>query len=142
MTTIPWAAPTKPVAESRVALLTTAGISMQSDEPFDMATERERRNWGDPSWRKIDAAATSKDVDVNHLHIDTSYIERDINVALPLQRLAELVSAGSVGSSAPNHYSIMGFQGDDPSTLQNVSGPEIAKSMHDDKVDLAILAPV
>lgn len=138
----PWATVSKPLAESTVALLTTAGISMRDDEPFDMETETVRGNWGDPTWRRIDAGATSTDIAVNHLHIDTRYIERDINVALPLQRLRALADEGVVGRPAPNHYSIMGFQGDDSSTLENVSGPEIAASMQQDGVDLALLAPV
>ena len=85
---------------------------------------------------------SESDVDVNHLHIDTAYIERDLNVALPTQRLLELAEENVIGSVADYHYSIMGFQGDDPSTLENLSGPEIAQAMSDDEVDLAILAPV
>ena len=115
---------------------------MHDDVPFDMEGERKDPVWGDPSWRKVRSDATSNDIDVNHLHIDTSYIKSDINVALPLQPLADLAAAGIVGSVAPNHYSIMGFQGEDSSTLENVSGPEIVRSMRDEEVDLAILAPV
>ena len=139
---IPWVAPIKPLSQSRVALLTTAGISMQDDAPFDMDGERANPNWGDPSWRKIRADASGNTIAVNHLHIDTGYIERDINVALPLQRLADLADAGVIASSAPNHYSIMGFQGHDSSTLENVSGPEIAEAMRAEAVDLVLLAPV
>jgi D-proline reductase (dithiol) PrdB len=141
-TTIPWAVPAEPLAESRVALLTTAGISMRGDPPFDMETERNNPVWGDPSWRKIRFDATHNDIVVNHLHIDTTYIENDINVALPLLPLRDLVTIGVVGSSAPNHYSIIGFQGADSSVLENVSAPEIAQAMKNDEVDLAILAPV
>ena len=139
---LPWTTLNKPINESRVALLSTAGISMRDDVPFDMDGERANPVWGDPSWRRIAGNATSADIAVNHLHIDTSYIERDINVALPTERLAELAAAGIVGDSAPHHYSIMGFQGDDSSVLENRSAPEIACAMHDDEVDLAILAPV
>ena len=139
---LPWTTLGKPLNESRVALLSTAGISMRDDTPFDMDGERANPVWGDPSWRRISRDATSADVAVNHLHIDTSYIERDINVALPTTRLAELAAAGIIGDSAAHHYSIMGFQGDDSSVLENQSAPEIARAMHDDEVDLAILAPV
>ena len=139
---IPWAPVSKKISSSKVALLTTAGISMKNDEPFDMETERIKGNWGDPTWRLIDSEATSNDINVNHLHIDTSYIEKDINVALPTEILKTLVSDRVIGSIAKNHYSIMGFQGEDSSHLANVSGPEIANHMKQDKVDLAILAPV
>ena len=139
---IPWAPVNKKISESKVALLTTAGISMKSDQPFDMETERDKGNWGDPSWRLIEPEATSADIDVNHLHIDTSYIERDINVALPTAILKNLALSGVIRSVASKHYSIMGFQGDDSSHLANISSPEIANHMKQDKVDLAILAPV
>ena len=139
---IPWAPVGRPLAEAKVALLSTAGISMAGDPPFDMEGERKRPTWGDPSWRRIRADATSAIIAANHLHIDTGYIERDLNVALPLDRLRELVEAGEVGAMAETHYSIMGYQGSDTSTLENESAPQIAAAMRSEEVDLALLAPV
>lgn len=139
---IPWTPVRKPLASSKVALLSTAGLSMQGDAPFDMDGERRRPTWGDPSWRRIAATATATDVEVNHLHVDTSYIGRDLNVALPLDRLRELVADGCVGAMADTHYSIMGYQGSDTRALENHSAPEIARSMASEEVDLALLAPV
>ena len=139
---IPWTPPRKPPAESKVALLSTAGLSMKDDRPFDMEGERRKPMWGDPSWRRLRADATSADVNANHLHIDTGYIERDLNVALPLDRLRELVDEGVVGSMAETHYSIMGYQGNDATALETGSAPEIAEAMRGEEVDLALLAPV
>jgi D-proline reductase (dithiol) PrdB len=139
---IPWAALRKTVSQSKVALLSTAGLSMKSDTPFDMELERKRPTRGDPSWRALRASATSDQIEANHLHIDTGYILRDLNVALPLDRLRECALAGEVGSVADTHYSIMGFQGNDSSELENVSAPQIAASMQNEEVDLALLAPV
>jgi len=142
VTEIPWTAVRKRIDESRIALVTTAGISMKTDKPFDMETEQVKGNWGDPSWRMIDGEAISSEIDVNHLHIDTSFIEKDINVALPTGILKQLAEENAVGSVAHNHYSIMGFQGDDSRRLETVSSPEIAAAMKKDNVDLAILTPV
>jgi D-proline reductase (dithiol) PrdB len=139
---IPWSPVRRPLARSRVALLTTAGVSMRGDTPFDMEGERRRPTWGDPSWRRLRANARAEDVEVNHLHIDTSYIERDLNVALPLDRLRELEAEGAVGAVADTHYSIMGYQGSDTRALEEHSAPEIAASMRNEEVDLALLAPV
>jgi D-proline reductase (dithiol) PrdB len=139
---IPWTPVSKPLSQSKVALLSTAGLSMKGDEPFDMEGERRRPTWGDPSWRRISSDATSGNVEANHLHIDTGYIERDLNVALPLDRLRELVREGEVGAVAATHYSIMGFQGNDTSVLENESAPAIAAAMRSEEVDLALLAPV
>ena len=140
--TIPWAPLRRPLSECRVALLSTAGISMRGDAPFDMDFERANPTRGDSSWRRIASDATAATVAVNHLHIDTSYIERDLNVALPLDRLRELAEQRVVREVAPSHYSIMGYQGGDASALEERSAPEIAAAMRSDEVDLALLAPV
>jgi D-proline reductase (dithiol) PrdB len=139
---IPWSRFEKPLSEARVALVSTAGISMKDDEPFDMEFERQHPTRGDSSFRRLRADATAAQIEANHLHIDTSYIERDLNVALPLDRLRELVAEGHVGSMSSTHYSIMGFQGSDSSQLENESAPAIAEAMKSEEVDLALLAPV
>jgi D-proline reductase (dithiol) PrdB len=139
---IPWTPLAKPLAQARVALLSTAGLSLRDEEPFDMEMERKNPMRGDPSFRRLPADATSDTVVANHLHIDTGFIERDLNVALPLDRLRELAAIGVIGSVADTHYSIMGYQGNDASTLEQESAPAIAACMRNDEVDLAILAPV
>jgi hypothetical protein len=139
---IPWAPVRKPLRESRVALLSTAGLSMRGDTPFDMELERRNPLRGDPSWRRLRADADAASIEANHLHIDTGYVLRDLNVALPLDRLRELVAAGEVGALAPTHYSIMGYQGNDTRELEQRSAPEIAAAMRSEGVDLALLVPV
>ena len=96
-TSIPWTPVRKPLSEAKLALLSTAGLSMKGDAPFDMEGERRRPTWGDPSWRRIRADAASASIEANHLHIDSGYILRDLNVALPLDRLREMVAEGVVG---------------------------------------------
>ena len=139
---IPWAPVAKPLAESKVALLSTSGLSMQGDPPFDMEFERKRPTRGDGSWRALRNDATGDTIEANHLHIDTGYVRRDINVALPLDRLRELVAEGVVGAMAETHYSTMGYQGNDTSEQEQVSAPAIAAQMKSEDVDLALLAPV
>ena len=139
---IPWAPVRKPLADSKVALLSTAGLSMKGDAPFDMDFERQNPMRGDPSWRRLTAEARSGSIEANHLHIDTGYILRDLNVALPFDRLRELVAEGEVGSVAASHYSTMGYQGNDTSELEKTSAPAIAAAMQSEEVDLALLAPV
>lgn len=139
---IPWTPVAKPLSECRVALLSSAGLSMRGDPPFDMEFERQNPTRGDHGWRRLPAEASERDVVAHHLHIDTGYIERDLGVALPLASLKELAEEGVIGSVAPSHYSIMGFQGNDPSRLLEESAPAIAEAMRDERVDIALLAPV
>jgi hypothetical protein len=139
---IPWTPVSRPLSESKVALLSTAGLSMKGDVPFDMEMERRNPVRGDPSWRALRADASSATIEANRLHIDTGYILRDLNVALPLDRLRALVERGLVGPLAETHYSTMGYQGNDTSVLETKSAPEIAARMKGEQVDLALLAPV
>ena len=139
---IPWTPVTKPLRASKVALLSSAGLSMKGDAPFDMDLERREPMRGDPSWRALRADAVAASIEANHLHIDTGYILRDLNVALPLDRLRELAAAGEIGAVADTHYSIMGYQGRDTTALVQKSAPEIAARMKREEVDLALLAPV
>ena len=139
---IPWVPFAGGLAQAKVALLSTAGLSMADDVPFDMEMERENPMIGDPSWRRLRADASGATIEANHLHIDSSYILRDINVALPLDRLRELVADGVVGAVADSHYSTMGYQGNDTTILERESAPAIAAAMKSEQVDLALLAPV
>lgn len=139
---VPFTPVAKPLAASRVALVSTAGLSRKGEPPFDMDFERKNPTRGDPSFRRLPADTTTGDVEANHLHIDTGYVERDLDVALPLDRLHALARTGEIGSVAPTHYSIMGYQGNDTSALVGQSAPAIAEAMRREEVDLALLAPV
>lgn len=139
---IPWTPVGKPLAECKVALLSTSGLSMRGDPPFDMDYERRNPTRGDASWRRLRAGAGAGDIVANHLHIDTSYVERDPGVALPLASLHELAREGRIGAVAESHYSVMGYQGNDASTLERESAPAIAAAMGSEEVDLVLLAPV
>lgn len=98
---IPWAPLSKPLSQATFSLVTSAGISLKTDPPFDMAREKREPTWGDRSYRKIPRQTTEKEIDVNHLHINTAYIHQDINVMLPLARMAEFEQEGIIGRLAP-----------------------------------------
>ena len=107
---IPWTPLSKPLSQTTFSLVTSAGISLKSDPPFDMEREKRESVWGDRSFRAIPRQTTEKEIDVNHLHINTGYIKQDINVILPLARMAEFEAEGIIGRLAPNAYSFYGFQ--------------------------------
>jgi D-proline reductase (dithiol) PrdB len=137
----PWTPLTKPLDQCRLAMISTAGISQKGDVPFDMEGERQNPWWGDPSHRELRRESTSADIDVNHLHIDTQYIEKDLDCALPLKRLLELETAGEIQSSAPTHYSIMGYILR-PKQLIEETVPKIIAKLKEEEVDVVLLVPV
>jgi len=137
---IPWTPLARPLADATVVLVSTAGIALKTDRPFDQEGERRNPWWGDPSYRIIPSTATSPDVRLYHLHIDPSYAEQDLNCLFPLQRLQELAEAGEVGRSAPRHYSIMGYILR-PETLLAETIPSIIRNLKEDHADVVVLAP-
>jgi D-proline reductase (dithiol) PrdB len=137
---IPWTPLKRPIKEATFALVTTAGISMQSDAPFDMEREKREPAWGDPSFRKIPRTAQEKDIEVSHLHINTGYIKEDINVMLPLTRFAEFENEGIIGRLAPTCYSFYGFQMDATQLLSD-SVPQMADQMRQEDVEAVLLTP-
>jgi hypothetical protein len=48
---IPWTPLSKPLADSTVALLSSVGLALKTDRPFDQEGERRNPWWGDPSYR-------------------------------------------------------------------------------------------
>jgi hypothetical protein len=138
---IPWAPLDRPLSECRVALISSGGIALKTDKPFDGEIER-RDPWrSDPSFRILPQTATEEDVEIHHLHIDPNFGHQDLNCVLPLQRLAEFESAGEIGSVAPRHYSFMGYTTDASALLEN-SVPSMIQCLQEDEVDLVVLVPI
>ena len=120
--------------------MTSAGISLKTDPPFDMEREKREPVWGDRSFRTLPKQTTEKEIDVNHLHINTDYIRQDINVILPLGRMAEFESEGIIGRFAPNAYSFYGFQWNSDDFLREAIEP-ISRGMKSEGVEAVLLTP-
>jgi D-proline reductase (dithiol) PrdB len=130
----------KPLSECTVALISSAGIALKTDRPFDQDGERQNPWWGDPSYRVLPKTATEKDVHIYHQHLDSRYAEQDLNCLFPLQRLQELEQAGEIGRVAPRHYSIMGYILR-PEELLEQTVPAIIRDLREDHADVVILVP-
>ena len=137
---IPWTALSRPLSDCTVALISTGGIALKTDRPFDQEGERRNPWWGDPSYRVIPLEARTGDIRVYHQHIDPSLAERDMNCLLPIERLHELVEAGEVGRSAPSHYSFMGYLLD-PRELLEKSVPAMIERLRAEQADVVVLIP-
>lgn len=137
---IPWTPLTKSLNETKFSLMTSAGISMKKDPPFDVKREVREPTWGDPTSRNIPRDASQEDIDVNHLHINTDYIKEDMNVILPLARFKEFEEEGLIGALAPTCYSFYGFQLN-PKELLEKTMPGVASRMHGEGVEAVLLTP-
>jgi D-proline reductase (dithiol) PrdB len=128
----------KPIAQSRVALVTTAGVVPAGQPPFD-----ERIKGGDSSYRIIPADTNVRSLGEFHRSesFDHAGIAEDRNVAFPLDRLRELAGDGAIGDVAPRHLSFMGSI-TTPGRLVKRTAPEAARLLAEDNVDIALLVPV
>lgn len=135
---VPCAPLHKDLRESRVALVTTAGLHHPSQPGFDPAIR-----FGDPSFREIDAAVDPQVLLESHRSnsFDHSGVEADRNLALPLDPFRQLVAAGEIGELNHRHLSFMGsIVG--PRKLIEETAPQAARRLREDRVDAAFLTPV
>ena len=135
--TIPWASLRAPLTRGALALVTTAGVHLRDDRPFDM-----RDPDGDPSFRTIPCGAPASALTITHKYYDHSAADRDINVVLPVERVRELVAERRIGALAPRIYSLMGHvDGAHLRTLTDGTAPAIAERLIADGADAVFLTP-
>jgi D-proline reductase (dithiol) PrdB len=136
-TSVPWAPMRRPPAEAVIALVTTAGVHLRADPPFDMDDPD-----GDPSYRVIPADAPRAALTITHKYYDHGAADRDLNVVLPIDRLRELRDEGRVGGIGPRVYGFMGhIDGRQVRTLVERTAPEVAERLVADGVDAVVLTP-
>jgi D-proline reductase (dithiol) PrdB len=134
---VPWTPFKGEVEKSRVALITTAGVHLKQDAPFNM-----RDPAGDPGFREIPADAAPGSWTITHNYYDHRDADKDVNVVMPFERLRELTRSREIGSIAQRHYSFMGhILPPHIETLMNTTAPQVARLLKQDKVDIAILTP-
>ncbi|MGI9612456.1 MAG: glycine/sarcosine/betaine reductase selenoprotein B family protein [Acidimicrobiales bacterium] len=124
-----------PLAEARVAIVTTAGLRVAGDVRLWQPT--------DGSFTVLPADA--RDVQLSHFspNFDRTGFAADINVVYPVDRLEEMAAAGEIGSVANRNISFMGAQFDATfSTILLDSGPAAAKVLLEDNVDVVLLTPI
>jgi D-proline reductase (dithiol) PrdB len=121
-----------PLAERRVAIVSSAGLVVRGDMPF-----RGR----DADYRVIPGDTKAADLLISHISInfDRTGFQEDWNVVFPLDRLRELAAAGVIGSVAATHYAFMGAA--DPVQMEG-NARELAGRLKSDNVDAVILSPV
>ncbi len=88
-----------PIAECRVAMISSGGL-MYRDQP--------RFHREDSSYRRIPKNARRDELNVWHFGYPTHDAEQDPNCVFPLERLRELESAGVIGELTDPVFSFMG----------------------------------
>lgn len=131
--TTAWTPPTRPLSQARVALVTTAGLHVE----------------GDPGWSRGDEGfkvlpSRDRQVRLGHqsANFDRTGFLLDVNVAYPVDRLAQMRDEGAIGSLGARNLSFMGALGGTLETIRLDSGPAAAALLREDGVEVVLLTPV
>ena len=127
---IPWAILRKPLDQARVALVTTGGVYVEGQKPFER---------GDTTYREIPRDAGKEHLRIWHPGYDTRPATEDINCIYPVDRFKELEAEGLIGELAGTGYSFMGLINDTDSLI-NETAPQAARRLKDQGVDAVFLA--
>ena len=135
-TSTPWAA-AEDVLRGPVSLVTTAGIHLISQPPFDMDDPD-----GDASFREIPSSTPDGALTITHNYYDHRDADADINVVFPVERLRDLEAEGFIGAAAQRHFSFMGhILGSRLERLIGETAPALAAEMKKDGIRAALLTP-
>lgn len=132
---VPFTPLDKPLAECRVATVSTADVYVAGDD----GTKPHNAFTGDvyslPSDTPVARlVSTMEHYDQHATHMD------DIDSFLPLTRLAELAAAGPIGGVTARSHGV--FTSYSKRKTLTVDGPEILKRCREDGADVALLTPI
>jgi hypothetical protein len=125
-------APTPPLAQLRVAIVSSAALRLTNQLPF---TPRE-----DLSYRVVPSDPAAGDIVIDH-HSGIGRVPRqDPEIVFPRTALAALADRGIIGGISAGHLSFLGgmrCHGE----LTNQMAPAMADELRKLQVDLALLVP-
>ncbi len=125
---------TKPLSACRMALLSTGGLHLKSEVPFDTGVPE-----GDCSYRMLPADVVHDDIMVTHESYDHKFINADLNCVFPIDRMRKYVQEGRLGSLSEEHYSFMGHIYETGPLLENAR--RAGERLRSIGVDVASLLP-
>jgi D-proline reductase (dithiol) PrdB len=127
---IPYTPRYRELNESTFALVSTAGIHLPDQEPYNLD--------GDNTWRIIPGDVQASQLMVTHGHYDHTDADQDINCVFPIDRLREVTAEGIIASVSDKHLGFMGYTQNFRDLYERIA-PEMAKIISHSKADGVIL---
>jgi len=131
-TEVPFAPLAKPLAQSRVGVVTTSSIDI-GQEAMDLADRPPKRAYTAPA-HPIPARQFTMDLAWDKVATHTD----DVDTFLPLRRLDEFVAEGRVNSASPRFYGVPTEYSQRKTTT--IDAPDILQFCREDGVDVVVLA--
>ena len=132
---VPLAKLRKPLSESRLTFVSTAGVQPKNSLPFDTV-----HPIGDYTFRRVPSDSKPTDLEIHQLKYPTLGVKRDLNVIFPIERLQELAKEKVIGGLTTNFFSFIGYNMD-AERLEQTLAEDIADAVEAEKPDAALLAP-
>ena len=127
---IPYTPNHRTLGELTIGLVTTAGVHLREQPPFNPEGEKD--------FRVIPGDVDSSQLVISHPYYDHADADRDVNCVFPLDRLRELATEGLIGGVSNLH---VGYMGTSP-RLREVyeeTAPAIADRVERSKADAVVL---
>ena len=132
---VPQARLTKPLAESRLALISSCGVHLKADRPLDVC-----HPFGDFRFMRVPSGAKHDDLIIHQLKYPHDDADLDINVIFPVERLQDLCNQGRVGLTS-NFFSFIGYNMDAEKFEHTVAAGIAEAVVEQERADCALLAP-
>ncbi len=132
---VPFTPLTKPLAESRVAIVTTSDVKLRRDDPEEVNLFGVGNVYSLPS-----------DLSVERLHSRQEHFDQhattldDVNAFYPVERLRDMAETGRIGSIAPRFHGV--YTAYSQRKTSETDAPEVLKRLIEDEVDVVLLTPV
>ena len=146
----PFTRPARPLAESRVALLSSSGHFAAGDDPEPFGVENMTQGEAErrisdflkapPTLSSIPIDIPAAELRVRHGGYDVRGARADHNTAFPIDRLRELLAAGVIGDLLPDAFSFTGAAAQ--GRIIRDAGPAWAEMLAEREVDVVLLVPV
>ena len=146
----PWTPVTKPLSESRIALMTSSGHFVAGDDPKPLGIENMTQDEAEdrimetikepPSLSVIPSATPFDQIRVRHGGYPVEGAAADPQVVLPLRIMETLDTEGVIGEFADTSYSFVGAAAQGP--IKKRIGPEWAEMLREAEVDAVLLVPI
>lgn len=134
---VPWTPAIKPLKDCKIALVTTAGVHLKNQKPFNMKDPT-----GDPSYREIPRDTNREELMITHDYYNHKDADKDVNIIFPIDRLKEMKETGEIGEIAEVNFGFMGhIDGSHVYTLMHETAPAVTEKLKAQNVDAVLLTP-
>ncbi len=125
------------LTRAKIALLTSAGVHLTHQAPFDMENHD-----GDASFRLIPGDVAASELTITHDYYDHAAADRDVNCVFPIERLRELVESKEIRGVVTQNVSFMGhILGREKGRFVSEKIPEIVDVFRSCRADAVLTAP-